>query len=415
MPSQPSALRALSHRSFLLFFIGVTIATTGQFMQSMAVPFYMNELTDSNSWVGASAFAVLVPSLVMTPVAGIWSDRMSRKGILFGSFATQLAAAAAFLALYAAGVLNPWLIIAIQIVVGVASGFQWAPSQAMTALLVPPEDLLAAVRCVSLSFTVGRALGPFLAGVTLYLLGPGPAFAVTIVGFALGLFIMAPMRLRPAEPVHQEPFLLQFRHGVEYIWRRPEMRLVILISFLVAAFGAVFAFALVASVADDVFLLGAGGLGWLTATFGVGSLVMGLYVTSRGDRHLRSRMEVFAVGVYALGVLLVGSSEWLVLGLVGYFIFGAAHMGHGVTVNSALQIQVDEQYRGRVMSVWLMSVLSGLPLGSLLGGFLGDLVSMRFVLLLYGGLLALFWLVAVILSNGFAGLNLGDERSAGTG
>ena len=176
-----------------------------------------------------------------------------------------------------------------------------------------------------------------------------------------------------------------------------------------ASFGAVFAFALVASVADDVFSLGDGGLAWLTATFGCGSLAMGLYVTGFGDRHLRSRMEVLALGVYALGILLVGATPWLAVGLVGYFIFGAAHMGHGVTMNSALQVQVDEQYRGRVMSVWLMSVLSGLPLGSLLGGFLGDLVSMRFLLLLYGGLLAGFWVIAVLRSNGFAGLDLGSE------
>ncbi len=405
----PSALRALSHRSFLLFFIGVTIATSGQFMQSLAVPFYVNELTDSNFWVGGSAFAVLVPSLIMTPVAGIWSDRISRKAILLGSFSTQLAAAAAYLALFAADALTPWLIIAIQMAVGVASGFQWAPSQAMTALLVPPQDLLAAVRCVSLSFTVGRALGPALAGATLYLWGPGPAFAVTIVGFAVGLLIMAPVRPRLAEPVYQEPFWLQFRRGLEYIWRRREMRLVIFVSFLVAWLGAVFAFALVASVADDVFSLGDGGLAWLTATFGCGSLVMGLYVTGLGDRHLRSRMEVFAIGVYALGILLVGATPWLAVGLAGYFIFGAAHMAHGVTVNSALQVQVDEQYRGRVMSVWLMSVLSGLPLGALLGGFLGDLVSMRFLLLLYGGLLAVFWVATVVRTDGFAGLDLGSE------
>ncbi len=409
VPAQSSALRALSHRSFLLFFIGVSIATTGQFMQSLAVPFYMNELTDSNAWVGASAFAVLVPSLFMTPVAGIWSDRISRKAILFGSFFTQLACSAAFLVLFAADLLTPWLMISIQVVVGVASGFQWAPTQAMTALLVPPEDLLSAVRFVSLSFTVGRALGPFLAGVTLYLLGPGPAFAFTIVGFAVGLALMAPMRLRTVEPVEQEPFLLQFRHGLEYVRHRPAMRLVMFTSFIVACVGAVFAFALVASVADDVFSLGDGGLAWLTGTFGFGSLVVGLYVTSNGDRHLRSRIEMAAVGVYALGVLAVGATPWLAFGFLGYFVFGAAHMAHGVTVNSALQVQVDEEYRGRVMSVWLMSVLSGLPVGSFIGGFLGDLVSMRFVLLLYGGLLAVFWVITVVRSNGFAGLNLGSE------
>ncbi len=409
VPAQPSALRALSHRSFMLFFIGVSIATTGQFMQSLAVPFYMNELTDSNFWVGSSAFAVLVPSLIMTPVAGIWSDRISRKAILFGSFFLQLVCSVVFLALYAGDLLTPWLMIGLQLVVGVASGFQWAPTQAMTALLVPPEDLLSAVRFVSLSFTAGRALGPAMAGLTLLYWGPGPAFAVTIVGFALGLAFMVPIRLRPSEPVQQEPFWLQFRHGLEYIWRRPEMRLVVVTSFVVASVGAVFAFALVASVADDVFTLGDGGLGWLTATFGFGSLVVGLYVTRHGDRHARSRVEMTAVGVYALGVLMVGATPWLAFGLLGYFVFGAAHMAHGVTVNSSLQVQVDEQYRGRVMSVWLMSVLAGLPIGSLVGGFLGDLVSMRFVLLLYGGLLAVFWALASIRSNGFAGLDRGPQ------
>ena len=378
-------------------------------MQSLAVPFYMNELTDSNFWVGSSAFAVLIPSLIMTPVAGIWSDRISRKAILFGSFSLQLVCSVAFLVLFAGDHLTPWLMIGLQVVVGVASGFQWAPTQAMTSLLVPPEDLLSAVRYVSLSFTAGRALGPAMAGLTLLNWGPGPAFAVTIVGFVLGLAFMAPIRLRPAEPFRQEPFWIQFRLGLEYIWRRPEMRLVVVTSFIVASVGAVFAFALVASVADDVFALGDGGLGWLTATFGFGSLVVGLYVTRHGDRHARSRVEMTAVGVYALGVLLVGATPWLLFGLLGYFVFGAAHMAHGVTVNSALQVQVDEQYRGRVMSVWLMSVLAGLPIGSLIGGFLGDLVSMRFVLLLYGGLLAVFWAIVTVRSNGFAGLDRGPE------
>ncbi|WP_419917662.1 MFS transporter [Candidatus Poriferisocius sp.] len=404
-----SSFRALTHRGFLLFFIGVSIATTGQFMQSLAVPFYVNELTDSNFWVGGSSFAVLVPSLIMTPVAGIWSDRVSRKAILIGSFLLQLVGSAVFLVLYIADLLSPWPIIGLQLVVGVASGFQWAPTQAMTSLLVPPEDLLSAVRFVSLSFTAGRALGPALAGLVLLNWGPGPAFAITIVGFVLGLAFMAPMRLRPSEAVNRESFREEFRQGVDYIRHRRAMRLVVVTSFVVASLGAVFAFALVASVADDMFSLGDGGLGWLTATFGFGSLVVGLYMTWRGDRHARSRAEMAAIGVYAIGVLLTGATPWLVFGLLGYFIFGAAHVAHGVTMNSSLQVQVEEKYRGRVMSVWLMSVLAGLPLGSLIGGLLGDLVSMRFVMLLFGGLLAVFWVITTIRSNGFAGLDA-DSR-----
>lgn len=80
-------------------------------MQSLAVPFYMKKLTDSNFWVGSSAFAVLIPSLMMTPVAGIWSDRISRKAILSGSFSLQLACSVAFLVLFAGDHLTPWLMI----------------------------------------------------------------------------------------------------------------------------------------------------------------------------------------------------------------------------------------------------------------------------------------------------------------
>ncbi len=408
MPADPSPTRALSHPGFVLFFIGVSIATTGQFMQSLAVPFHVNELTDSNAWVGSAAFAVLVPSLVVTPVAGIWSDRISRKAILITSFSLQMAISVLYLGLYLADALSPWVIIGLQLVVGVASGFQWAPTQAMTALLVPAEDLVSAVRFVSLSFTAGRAAGPALAGLTLWLWGPGPAFAVTIVGFVFGLAFLAPITLRPSAPVAREPFLVQFAQGVSYIRRRPAMRLAVSTSFVVAVTGAVFAFALVASVADDVFSLGDGGLGWLTATFGVGSLVAGLYVTRYGDLIARSRTETIAVGVYAAGILLAGATPWLVIGLLGYFIFGMAHMAHGVTTNSALQVQVDEQFRGRVVSVWMMSVLAGLPLGAFVGGFLGDLVSVRFVLLLYGGILAAFWAITAIRSKGFAELDLGQ-------
>ncbi len=375
-------------------------------MQALAVPFYMNDLTDSNAWVGAAAFAVLVPALLMTPVAGIWADRISRKTILFGALSVQLVATSIFLVLFILDLLTPWLILLIQVMAGLGSGFQWAPTQAMAALLVPPKDLLGAVRCVSLSFTAGRAVGPVLAGLILYFLGPGPAFAITILGLCVGLIIMSPMQLREAQPIEAEPFWQQFRQGVNYIRQRAEMRLVVATSFLAASLGTVFGFALVASVADDVYFLDDGGLAWLTAAFGFGSLAVGLYVTSNGDRHLRSRTEMLGLGLCVLGLLLIGSTSWLILGLLGYFILGAGQMAHGVTVSSALQVQVDENYRGRVMSVWLMSVLSGLPIGSLIAGFLGDFLSVRFAVLLYGGLLAAFWLGAAIRSNGFSGLDI---------
>ena len=83
--SDDSVLRVLRDPSFGRYFVGTAISNAGQFMQTLAVPFYMNELTDSNAWVGASGFAALVPAMLVTPIAGTLCDRMSRKLLLMGS------------------------------------------------------------------------------------------------------------------------------------------------------------------------------------------------------------------------------------------------------------------------------------------------------------------------------------------
>ena len=160
--------------------------------------------------------------------------------------------------------------IVLQFISGGAGGFQWAPVQSLTALLVPPEDLVAAIRLVSMSFTAGRAIGPAGAGVTLALWGPGPAFGITLASFAIALLVLWGVTPRSAPTSRAEPFVRQFRAGVTYVRERAGMRLVLGMAFWVASLAAVFAFALGASVADDVFGVGGGGLGLITATFGVG-------------------------------------------------------------------------------------------------------------------------------------------------
>ncbi|SVA89906.1 uncharacterized protein METZ01_LOCUS142760 [marine metagenome] len=359
----------------------------------MATPFLVNELTDSNTWVGAASFVALIPAVVGTPLSGTLADRMDRRRLLLLGLSLQTVTMAAVVILYARGDLTPWRILALNFVGGTAGSFQWAPIQSMAAVLVPRESLIAAVRLVSITFTVGRSVGPAIAAVTLAFHGPGLAFAVSLGLYVASLAILTTVRTSWVPSRSTGSIGDQFREGLAYVRTRPEMRLAFRLAFTVAGLGAVFAFSLAAGVADDLFGRGGGGLGVLSTSLGVGSLLASAFISGRGGRMPRAVLERQAILLYGTGLLIVASSSWLGLGMLGYFLTGAAHMLHGTTLSTALQMRVDEEFRGRGMSVFLVAILSGIPIGGLAFGILGDLVGLRWVVLSAGLVLCLDGLV----------------------
>lgn len=382
-----SPLSSLHYPAFARFALGSTLCGVAQFLGGLATPFLVNQLTDSNSWVGAASFAALIPSVIGTPFVGTLADRMDRRLLLLVGLSFQILAMVAMLVLYETGRLTPWIILGLNFAGGSAASFQWAPTQSMAAVLVPRESLAAAVRMVSISFTVGRSIGPLVAALTLAFGGPGLAFAVCLGTYVAGFIVLTTVRTDWSPTTSGGSLRTQFRDGVTYVRAQPEMRLAFRLAFTVAALGAVFAFSLAAGIADDLFALGGGGLGALSTSAGVGSLIGSVYISRSGAHVKRSVMECRSIVIYGVGLVVVASSGWLALGMIGYLCIGMAHMLHGTTLSTALQMRVDEAYRGRVMSVFLVAILSGIPIGGLVFGILGDLLGMRWVVLGAGVLL----------------------------
>jgi MFS family permease len=395
---------------FSRFFSGITIANIGQFLQNLAVPFLVNDLTDSNAWVGAASFAVLIPAVIGTPVAGILADRINRKTILLSAYALQCALSVVFITLYETGELTPWRILILQFATGVIAGFQWAPIQSMSAVLVEPRLLIDAVRLVSISFTAGRTIGPAIAAVLLVTSGPGLAFIGTLGCYVVATAFVASVRSTYVSAETTERFLSQFFSGIRYIRQRAGMRLAMVTQAVIAFFAAVFTFALTASIADDAYGVGGGGLGALAMFAGLGSIVGTLYITGPGSSVSRSNVQIIAITTYAAGVLIGAATPYLAVGMVGFLCLGAAHMLSAVNLSTALQVQVDEQYRGRVMSVWLMVTLAFLPISALIGGFLADVFHIRVVMAIFGSALLLFVIVRASVGAGFTQLD--DDKAA---
>ena len=392
-PGRSSPFGSLRHPAYARFATAQTLCGIAQFLGGLATPFLVNELTDSNTWVGAASFVALIPAVVGTPLSGPLADRMDRRRLLLLGLSLQTVTMAAVVILYTRGDLTPWRILALNFVGGTAGAFQWAPIQSMAAVLVPRESLIAAVRLVSITFTVGRSVGPAIAAVTLAFHGPGLAFAVSLGLYVASLAILTTVRTSWVPSRSTGSIGDQFREGLAYVRTRPEMRLAFRLAFTVAGLGAVFAFSLAAGVADDLFGRGGGGLGVLSTSLGVGSLLASAFISGRGGRMPRAVLERQAILLYGTGLLIVASSSWLGLGMLGYLLTGAAHMLHGTTLSTALQMRVDEEFRGRVMSVFIVAILSGIPIGGLAFGILGDLVGLRWVVLSAGLVLCLDGLV----------------------
>ena len=164
---------------------------------------------------------------------------------------------------------------------------------------------------------------------------------------------------------------------------------------------------LAAPLASDVFDVGKAEYGLLVGAFGAGAVVGSLLTLAFGDRVLRSRLAITGLVVFAAGEVLLGAAPSYAIGLVGLVGMGVAYILVAVSLNTSVQARVDESHRGRVVSIYLMGLLAGVPLGALLGGALAESVGLRETIVGGGTVVGAFAVVALIAYDGMRPLDEG--------
>ena len=393
--SRAGAKGVFGYRDFALFWTAALISNSANWLQNVVVPFLMLELTDSNGWVGLASFASLFPAFLLTPIAGVLSDRLPRRLILIATQTVQGLVAVSYFVLYQSDHLDRTWILALQFVSGISAGFQVSAWQAFVPLLVPREHLLTAVRLNSVQFTVARALGPLAAIALLGVFGTGLAFAVNAATFALVALAVALARPRQVMGVtSSESIRTVFRDGLRYVRQHASLRQAAATGFIISFLGQPLAFALAPGLAAGVYDNGDTGQRLLLLALGSGALLMSIWIVGRSGRYPRSLVTMGGLTAYAAGVVLVGLTPWFAVGMLGFFINGMAHLTVAVSANTTIQLQVDDRIRGRVVSIYILGVLGGLPTGALVGGVLADVIGLRPVIVTMGLLMALYTVYA---------------------
>jgi predicted MFS family arabinose efflux permease len=392
------SLRAFRHRAFRIFWSAALVSNTGSWLANLTVPYVLYDLTHSALWVGLAALAQFLPGVVMAPYGGALADRHDRRRVLLATQAGLVASAVALWALWASGVHDRYAILALVALAGTFQGLNLPAWQAFVHDLVPRQDLASAVGLNSLQLNAARAIGPAVAGVLLATLGPGWAFLFNAASFAFviaALLLVHTTVVIPRQP--RSSALKGFVSAVRYVGGQPGIQSAILVSVLVGVLGnPVFGFTVV--FAGGVFHVGPVGLGLLNAVLGIGSVIAALIVTSsRGSlgRTVRWAFLLFALG---MGGFAAAPNAWI--GGFALAVVGGCFLAVISSANTAMQLIVADDMRGRVLAVRIMFFTLSFPVGALSQGWVSDRIGPRAAVLGAAGVMLLVGLFLALWRGG---------------
>ena len=363
--------------NFAWYISGETIALVGIWAQKIAIGWLTWELTRSNFWLGAIAFADLFPTVVITPFAGVIADRVDR--LKMSRLCQMLAGLHAFImaALIVYDLIDIWTLFALTVILGVVLAFATAARLAMVPNLIEAQYVPTAIGMNSSIYNIARVIGPMVAAALISLLGTGATFLFTGLSYAVFVFCMYRIHLMRNESSGRSgKMLAETIEGMRYAARHPGIRPA-LILLIAAALGIKPFLELLPGLADGIFRAGVEGFAIFAAAAGAGAIIAGVWMAARGTSRGTTRIAFASMLLGVMGMFIVCATQIYWVGLLGTFVVGAAVTLAGTCTQIMMQISVDGAMRGRVMSLYGM-VHRGVPaLGAVIIGVAAEQIGLQ--------------------------------------
>ena len=380
----------LGQSSFRLYLAVNFVSLNGLWINRIVVGWLAWSYTGSAAWVGFVSSLLFAPTVLAGPFFGVIADRIDIK---HGAITTQTGLGLIMLVLFlvhTAGALDIYGLAAIAFLFGLTQSANHPIRLTLVPLLVPPKEIPQAITIISINFNIARLLGPASGGLLIDGLGPGTAMAVSVLATLpmLAAFPYIRPRERAAKDGAHRPLLAELAEGARHVTASRRIRQAMLVT-LIAAVTARGALEVLPAVADGMFERGAHGLGQMLSAAGAGALVTGIVIMLR-DRNrapgwlVRASWMWMIAGILAVIGLAVIDHWWAALAFV--FVMGSSGTFTSVCTQSAIQLETEDSYRGRVVSLWLFVGMGANALGALLFGAVADRVTMPLSLLVLGAL-----------------------------
>ena len=369
----PSGLRALRHRNFRLFFAGQGVSQLGTWLQLIATSWLVYRLSDSTFLLGLAAFAMQIPFLVLAPIAGVFVDRLDRRKVLLVTNSIAALQALAMFAVVALDVVQPWHLIAGNLVLGVVNACDAPARQSILIQLVGGRaDLANAIALNSTMMNGARFIGPTLGGAVIAALGEKWGFGLNAVSYLAMLSALYRIPSMPRSKAPQEQGLVRqlgagLRYAYGFLPARCALLLLSAISLTVGSYVAMMPW-----FAREAFHGDSRTLGILIGAAGFGAVSGMAYLATRPG--IRGLLRLLAWTATTAGLALVvfsfATSLWVALPAL-YFV-GMGMMLTAASTNTVLQTIVPDELRGRGASLYVMSFIGVSPIGALVTGAIAE-------------------------------------------
>lgn len=361
--------RALNYRNFRLFFMGQSISLIGTWMQRIALGWLVYQMTHSAFLLGLVSFSGQIPALVLAPLAGVLADRIDRHRLLILTQTLAMLQAIVLTVLVMTGLIQIWQIVVLSVILGIINAFDMPIRQAfMVQMIDDKRDLGNAIALNSSMVNGARLIGPSAAGLLIAAVGEGLCFlinALTYLAVILSLLLMriarSELQRRASKGWHQ------LKEGVRYASGFEPIRAILLMLALMSLMGMPYGM-LMPVFAKDILHGGPDTLGFLMGASGIGALTGAIYLAARKSVLGLGKLIPLAASTFGLALIAFSFSRYLWLSLVLMLFAGAGMMVQLASSNTLLQTMVPDDKRGRVMSLYTMSFMGIMPVGSLIAG-----------------------------------------------
>jgi MFS family permease len=385
-----SIAAALRYRNYRLFFAGQSVSLIGTWTQRIAMAWLVYTLAGGDRahalrMLGIQGFLGQIPIVICAPWAGVLIDRWDRRRVLVWTQAAAMVQASILAALVLTNQVQIWHVLTMSVILGVVNSFDMPARQSFVVRMIERrEDLPNAIALNSFMVNFGKIAGPAIAGIVIAWVGEGYCFVINAISYVGVIVAVLAMRMEKFE----KPTIVgrardDLREGVRYVLGNAPIRSVMLMVLLVSLVGVPYT-DMMPVVAKEFFKGGPQTFGFLRMAPGFGAVAGGLWLALRNSADGLGRVIPVAAVIFGVGLISFTLSGSLTLSLGFLCLTGFGMMVQMASSNTIVQTAVDDDKRGRVMSLYATAMQGALPWGSLIAGFVAAEIGIPNTLRLAG-------------------------------
>ncbi|MFP3883489.1 MAG: MFS transporter [Actinomycetota bacterium] len=369
---------AFAIHNFRLYFGGQVVSVSGAWMQRVAQAWLVLEITGSGAAVGAVTAVQFLPILVLATRGGLVADRMDKRRLLYltQSLAATIALTLGFLVLI--DVVELWMVFVLALALGLVGSVDNPTRHSFVMEMVGRSRLANAVALNSVLVNSARVVGPAIGGLLIVTVGIGWCFvinAVTYLVFITAISLMRDDDIERPEPERKQRG--QLRDALRYVRQNPVLRATLVMSAVIGIFSYEFEVVL-PLLARFTFGGDADTFGSMFAAMGIGAVVGGLYVATRGRTSPRAILAAASAMGISIGATAVAPNVWVAH--ITLVMVGLSASAFLTLSNSVLQLESEPRMRGRVVGMRATAVLGARPIGAPIVGWIGEFLGPRYAL-----------------------------------